>query len=458
MARINDELESFGLALPDVLLPAANIDLKRWAVIACDQFTSEPEYWERVRSFVGNHPSTLDLILPEVYLNESDLADRVSKVHQAMRRYLAEGVLTEHTGTAVAVVRKGNADRGEGPGIEREGILFALDLEQYDFSPGSRSRIRATEQTIVERLPPRIRIRAGAPLELPHILVLVDDPERKIIEPTVAAARKAAPLYSTELMLGGGSITGYAVEEKIVAETLLPGLTAFADPARLKARYGRGDAPLLAVGDGNHSLASAKAVWENLKKTGNPAADHPARWALVEVLNLHSEALPIEPIHRIVQGIDTAKLVALFTEQHAAQTIITGEFDSVAELLSRADGTQPGELRFALGSGDSWHLLKLPAAAGTLTVTAVQEILDAFVASNTGITLDYIHGGNALARLAMPPSASGILLPPIKRNLLIPTVLERGTLPRKAFSLGEAEEKRYYMEARVIDPDAATRA
>ena len=447
MGAVQDELARFGLALPDVLLPSDSRDLESWAVIACDQFTSEPEYWNRVRELTSGHPSTLDLILPEVYLSSSDVSARIQSVHESMRRYLAQGILRTHRQTAVALVRDTPMVQG------RKGLLLAVDLELYDYSPGSRSLIRPTEQTIVERLPPRIRVRKGAPLELPHILVLVDDPEMKVIEPVIDTASRGEPLYSTKLMMGGGQISGYPVTPKAIEEQLLPALREFAAPQHLSARYGVADAPLLAVGDGNHSLASAKAVWEELKSSGKVLPDHPARWALVELINLHSPALPIEPIHRVIRRIEPAAFAHFAAERHSAQTRRVSGIDEAGQLIRKFTESA---VRFGVGDANGWSVLELSSDPGTLTVTLVQNLLDSYVTEHPEAEVDYIHGSEPLARFAREPNTLSVLLPPIDRPLLIPTVLERGVLPRKAFSLGEAEEKRYYMEARIIDQKYST--
>ena len=447
MGAVQDELAQFGLTLPDVLLPAESRDLERWAVIACDQFTSEPEYWNRVRELTAGQPSTLDLILPEVYLSSTDVSARIQSVHESMRRYLAQGIFRTHRETAIALVRDTPVVRG------RKGLLLAVDLELYDYSAGSRSVIRPTEQTIVERLPPRIRVRSGAPLELPHILVLIDDPEMKVIEPVIDTATRGTPLYRTKLMLGGGHIDGYPVPRKAIEEQLLPALREFASPQNLATRYGVTDAPLLAVGDGNHSLASAKAVWEKLKSSGKVSSDHPARWALVELINLHSPALPVEPIHRVIRRTEPSAFTRFVADRHSVQTHrVTGVDEAEQHILAFTDSS----IRFGVGDSNGWSVLELSSAPGTLTVTLVQKLLDDYVAQNPSAEVDYIHGSEPLSRFAREPDTLSVLLPPIDRSLLIPTVLERGVLPRKAFSLGEAEEKRYYMEARIIDPEYVT--
>ena len=285
---------SIGVQVPDILLPREGVSMEKWAVVACDQFTSQPEYWEEAERIVGDAPSTLRLMLPEMYLEKPGEAERIAAINATMDRYMAEGTL-ESKGQGFVFVRR-TVD-----GKTRSGLIVALDLEQYDYSRGSETLIRASEGTIVERIPPRLRIRKDAALELPHILVLIDDPERTVIEPLAEAANAETKLYDFDLMLGGGHIEGYMVNDAGRIEGALRALEALADPARFTAQYGEGKAPMLfAMGDGNHSFATAKANWEALKQTLTPAEqeNHPARYALVELENIHDEGIIFEPIHR----------------------------------------------------------------------------------------------------------------------------------------------------------------
>ncbi len=446
MAPLQQRLSRFGLALPDILLPSPEIDIGRWAVIACDQFTSQPDYWRKVRSYVGSAPSTLDLILPEVYLGEEDVGKRIEAVHSSMRRRLTDGTLRRLASTAIAVVRDTPHVTG------RAGLLFALDLDQYDFSAGSKSLIRATEQTIVDRLPPRVRVRSGAPLELPHILVLIDDPDASVIEPTVSEASKGSPLYSAGLMFDGGRVAGYACDADLIERVFLPRLEAFGTAEMRRKRYGREDAPLFAMGDGNHSLASAKAVWDRLKEGGADPDSHPGRWALVEILNLHSPQLPFEPIHRIVEAADAAGLLDFAVRKFGAVAEKSSSFGEISKAVS-AGPSSAGGASFGIGTAGEWHAVRIATNGDTLTVAGVQSLLDAYSEENRSTRLDFIHGREALEELCLRGDRVGVLLPPIDRSRLIPTVLSRGVLPRKAFSLGEAQEKRYYLEARRILPD-----
>ena len=273
----------------DILVPNASIDMTRWAVIACDQYTSEPEYWNKVYNEVGNAPSALDLILPELYLEDGDVSDRISNIHTSMEKCLSEGIFSEYKNAMIYV------ERIQSNGILRQGIVGAIDLEKYDFTKGSTSEVRATEATVIERIPPRIKVRNGAPLELPHIMILIDDPELTVIEPIGSQKDKMQTLYDFKLMQNGGSISGYLMNEKLM-ETVDDALSSLAQPEKFRKKYGI-NAPVLlyAMGDGNHSLATAKEYYEQLKRD-NPGKDlscHPARYALAEIVNLHSEALKL---------------------------------------------------------------------------------------------------------------------------------------------------------------------
>ena len=396
-------------------LPAEGEDMAAWAVVACDQYTSQKEVWQRAYDLVGNRPSTLRLIIPEAYLEESDR--RVPEIHAAMEQYLAAGTVKNAVNGMVLVRRVTQSGA-------RLGLVMAVDLEAYEFSADSRSQIRPTEGTVVSRIPPRQRVRRGAKLELSHVMLLCDDANRTIIEPVYEKRRLFRKLYDTPLMLNGGSIQGWAVED---AETL--GQIAEAIRA-LKAGLPEGGI-LFAVGDGNHSLATAKAHWEEVKQ-GLPEAErevHPARFAMVELNNIYDEALVFEPIHRVIFGAD-AQAVLSWLER--------------AELVENAG--KP-DLTLVTRAGDHSYRIANPLHA--LPVGTVQTLLD----EQPGLKLDYIHGEDAVRQIVSNEDAVGILLPPMDKALLFPAVEQNGPLPRKTFSMGEANEKRYYMEARRITAD-----
>ncbi|MEX2206125.1 MAG: DUF1015 domain-containing protein [Myxococcota bacterium] len=418
--------EALGIAVPEILLPALSVDLSRWAVIACDQYTSQPEYWNAVAERVGDAPSTLHLILPEVWLGAKDEDARIAAIQANMREYLATGVFAKPLRGFVAV------ERSTPHVASRRGLMVALDLERYDWRPGARALLRATEATVEERLPPRLRVREAAVLELPHVLVLVDDPGCTVIEPVAAGASRGAPLYDVELMDGAGRVRGWAVADPAEIARVERALAALAQPALQRAKYGAsdGDPFLYASGDGNHSLAAAKLFWER-RKPSLPAAqrrDDPARFALVELVNVHDPGLRFEPIHRVVFGADPDVLLAD---------------------LARTRGTGPAHaLRWVASTRSG--VATLHAGGEPLAVAALQAFLDEWLAVHPGARIDYIHGDDALARLSAEPGRIGFTLPAFEKSALFPTVARRGVLPRKAFSLGEAEEKRFYLEARRI--------
>ena len=429
--------------LPQLLLPRAGIDLRRWSVIACDQYTSDAAYWDRVAAEVGDAPSTLPLIFPEVYLGRADKAERIARIQAAMRRTQAEGLLRAHDGAVLV-------ERTLPDGRVRRGLMLELDLEHYDHAPTSTSLVRPTEGTIVERIAPRVEVRQGAELELPHILVLIDDPQRTVIEPLLAERARMAPLYDTPLMQHGGHVAGFALDAPAQAQ-VLGALRALGDATAFAARHGlpAGTPPMLfAVGDGNHSLATAKACWDRMKATAAP--DHPARWALVEVENIHDEALEFAPIHRLLTGMRGDLREALAAHFGGRATIVDqpdatamrSALAAVPRALHAAGLVQPGG-RHAL-------VVVADAPAAQLDVATFQAFVDALLASGGAHDVDYVHGDDALAQLASADGCAGLHLATLGKRELIGRVAHHGPLPRKSFSMGEADEKRFYLEARRI--------
>lgn len=417
---------NLALKAADILLPRSQ-KMEKWAVIACDQYTGQPEYWQKVEETVGAEESALRLILPEIYLEESDAEKRIDAIHEEMKRLLAADRFDEHKDTLVYI------ERTLSDGSVRQGILGMIDLEEYDYHKGSTSQVRATEATVEGRLPARIEIRRGAALELPHILMLIDDREKSVIEPCAALASSEKALYNFTLMENGGKIRAYAIPEAETAR-ILSALEALGDAAGFNRRYGLTDTPplLFAVGDGNHSLAAAKEFYEQLKRE-NPQkdlSDHPARYALAEIVNLHSPALEFEAIQRIVKRTDPKLLLAEMTE---------------ALGLSET----PAEQRFTLVLADSEREYSIHKPTSELTVGSIQNFLDDFRKKH-GCKIDYIHGADVVRQLSKRADAVGFLLPDMKKSELFPTVIKDGALPRKTFSMGHAEDKRFYIESRKI--------
>lgn len=399
----------------DILMPDFTATSgKLWSVVACDQYTAEPEYWRRVEDEVGSLPSTLRLMLPEVYLGEADA--RVPAIHAAMRDYIDRGILKMHRRRAVWL------ERTQSDGRLRRGLVAAVDLEEYDFSADSASLIRPTERTVAERIPPRIGVRRGAALEMPHVMLLIDDPADSVLW---RFSGRSADAYDFDLMEGGGHVRG-----GFVGATEMQDVNAALD--ELLAGKTGSDAPILfAVGDGNHSLATAKTVWEEYKAVGAPA-DHPARYALCEVVNLHDPALEFEPIYRLAFGCDTGALIAGFRDH--------------AERLCGCEAAQT--FRIVTAEGEETVTVRHPEK--TLSVATLQGYLDSYAAAHP-LELDYIHGESTVVSLAAAPGKVGFLFDGMRKNELFRAVERSGALPRKTFSMGHAADKRFYLECRRID-------
>lgn len=378
----------------DILLPKKDFD--KWSTVACDQYTSQRDYWENADKTVGEAPSALRITLPEVYLNDADVNDRIKKINGTMKEYLEADIFNEYKDAMIFVERKLKDGR------TRKGIVGKIDLEAYDYTVGSTSAVRATEGTVLSRIPPRVEIRKDALIELPHIMVLIDDPENEVVpnEPS------GEIIYDTPLMLGGGSIRGSLMSENAVKKAL-SALEKQSETHEL----------LFAVGDGNHSLATAKACYE--KDKSNPLA----RYALVEIVNIHDPALDFEPIYRVVFGVDTEKMLneakKLFSDcvENKVVTVVNGKEDSFC--------------------------------VNGLTAGVLQSFIDKYIEENGG-EVDYIHGENDLRGLCDKPDTVGFIFDGIKKSELFPYVEKNGALPRKTFSMGEAYDKRYYMECRKI--------
>ena len=410
----------------NILIPK-NTDMNKWTVVACDQYTSEPEYWDEVYKAVGDSPSALKLILPELYLEEPDVAQRIDRIHAEMKKYLSDDIFEEYTDAMIYV------ERIQSNGIVRAGIIGNIDLEEYSFEKGSTSQVRATEATVIERIPPRIKVRENAPLELPHIMILIDDEKNTVIEPLAECKSQMKKLYDFTLMQGGGSISGYLIDKK-AQQNIIAALEVLGDKEKFNNKYNLTDTPVLlfAMGDGNHSLATAKTFYENLKKS-NPDRDfsnHPARYALAEIVNLHSSALEFEAIHRIVKNVDIDKLISEMTEK-----------------LQLTD--TPQEQSFIYYCGGQEKKVYIGKTSSNLAVGSLQSFLDEYLKNNGG-EIDYIHGTDSVKKLADKHCGIGFILPDMNKNQLFPTVIKDGALPRKTFSMGHAQDKRYYIEARKI--------
>ena len=387
----------------NILLPKVN-NLTKWCVVACDQYTSEPKYWERVASFVGDSESTLNLVYPEAFLSEGD--KRIEKINATMKKYLEEGVFEEYKDALIYIERTLSGGR------VRKGIIGAIDLEEYDFHKGVKCKVRATEGTVLERIPPRVKIRENAPLELPHVMLLIDDKERKLIE----NAKKGKKLYDFSLMENGGNLAGYLLDD---ADGFLKEFEKFSQNAT--------DSLVFAVGDGNHSLATAKQCWENLKVklSEKERENHPARFCLVEIGNIHDDVLEFEPIHRVVFGVD--------------------EKEFSKKIKEALDCKETGSQHIVMVTKEGREDLYINNITSPIEVGTLQKFLDTL-----DCEIDYIHGEDVVETLVREKDAVGFLLPKPDKGDLFVSVIEDGALPRKTFSMGEANEKRFYMEAKRI--------
>lgn len=400
--------------VPKILLPKKGIDMEKWATIACDQFTSTPEYWERLVAFVGDSPSTLKLTCPEIYLSR-DVSGEVKKVQAEMRKYLDEGIFDEREGFVLVERQVGND--------YRIGLMAAIDLDAYDWHR-VRTPIRATEDTLMERLPVRIAIRKGAEIEAPHAIILMDDREKDIIEPLYAARDGFEKLYDFELNMGGGHIRGWLVP-RLREQEILDKIAALNTPELQIEKYGSDAGIMLAVGDGNHSVATAKVCYEELKQslTGEQQKTCPERYMLVELVNLHGGGMEFSPIHRYFKVRDD-------------------EF--VAKLKASLYGD--GRLKIMYKGGEEY--IKCPENAGT-AITEIQRLVEAYI-KETGAEIDYVHDVIHLKECVDKSDGMGIVMPAFSRSDLFGYVVNVGNLPKKAFSIGEAEHKRYYLECRKI--------
>ncbi|MBR5089524.1 MAG: DUF1015 domain-containing protein [Ruminiclostridium sp.] len=411
----------------DILLPA-KADMEKWAVAACDQYTGEPEYWARVERRVGDSPSTLGLILPEVYLDEDDVDKRIDTIHENMRDMLESGFFSYYSDAMLYI------ERVQSDGMVRRGIVGAIDLEEYDYHAGSSSLVRATEATVPERIPPRLKVRMGAQIELPHVLVLIDDEEKTVIEPCKVIRERRKPIYDTPLMEGAGRIKGYLLDREL-KEQLTAALAKLNDNDAFNRKYGISGYPtlLFAVGDGNHSLATAKEYYERLK-AANPGRDlsrHPARYALIELVNLHSSAIRFEAIQRIVMGVDTEKFM-----KAAEEKLGFGGAPTSQRVISVIKGQE--------------RLSYIHNRTSELSVGSLQDFIDGYIAEFGG-KVDYIHGADVVKQLSRKDNTVGFILPDMQKSELFRTVIKDGALPRKTFSMGHAADKRFYMECRRID-------
>ena len=446
----------------NILLPNDGIDMEKWSVIACDQFTSQADYWKAVEKYVADAPSTLNVVFPEIYLGTITDDERIKYINTTMDTYLTDGTLKQAVTDGYVLV-----ERTTESGV-RLGIVGLIDLEDYDFDPKNKTFIRATEGTVISRIPPRVKIREHAAIELPHVMLLVDDPvdgqngelcrnesqenavniaaiKHGIIEYVYAIRDTLRKLYDTELMQEGGHIRGYAIEGEAAKQLT----EAFAAKQESCGGF------LFAVGDGNHSLATAKTCWENIKKSGKFTEEqlktHPARYALVEICNLHSEALEFKPIHRLLTNVDVKDMLSFFEAEITKQGLESAEGDEIVfEYVESGNDDSAKQANGNEAVSENNYGISITNRGDRLPVEILQGILDKYLETHDNVSIDYIHGDEALHGLVKETKGCGIFLQSIDKSTLFPAINAGGVLPRKTFSIGEANEKRYYMECHKI--------
>lgn len=410
----------------NILLPK-DTDMTKWSVIACDQYTSEPEYWADVEKIVGNNPSTLNLTLPEIYLEENDVEERIKKINSNMEELVNSDFFNEYKDSMIYLERTG-AD-----GKIREGLIGIVDLEDYSYEKGSQTLIRATEKTVIERIPPRVKVRENASLELPHIMILIDDEKKEIIESLKNKVSENDKLYDFDLMKNGGHVKGYLLNESTMDE-VDKSLERLMDKEYFERKYDVTDKGVLlfAMGDGNHSLATAKACYENLKKKigEEEALNSKARYALVELVNLHSNALEFEAINRVIFNTNSVDLLNKLKEYYNINK--EGNGQKVRVITNNID--------------EDWYIEN---PKSNIAVGSMQLFLDEYLSNNDG-KIDYIHGDDVTRELGSKENNVGFIFEAMKKTDLFKTVILDGALPRKTFSMGHANDKRYYLEARKI--------
>ena len=410
----------------NILLPK-NTDMTKWSVVACDQYTSEPEYWTDVEKIVGDAPSTLKLTLPEIYLEDENVSERIAKINSNMKALLDEDFFNEYKDSMIYL------ERTQSDGKIREGLIGVVDLEAYSYEKGAETPIRATEKTVIERIPPRVKIRENAPLELPHIMILIDDDKKQIIENLKNKVSEDDMVYDFDLMKNGGHVKGYLLNEETMDE-VDKGLKELAEKEVFAKKYdvNNKEVLLFAMGDGNHSLATAKACYEKLKETMSEEEylNNPARYALVELVNLHSQALEFEAINRVIFNTNPEKLLNSLKEYY--QINKDGNGQEIEVITNDVD--------------EKWYIEN---PKSNIAVGSIQIFLDEYLKNNEG-KIDYIHGEETTKNLAKQSGNVGFIFEAMPKNELFKTVILDGSLPRKTFSMGHSYDKRYYLESRKI--------
>lgn len=442
---------NIGLIVPEIYLPNESINKEHRSVVACDQYTSQPEYRKSVEQIIGNDPSTYHITFPEIFLEDENKQQRIENIQNHMTQYMEQGVIVNH-GQCFMIV-----DRATSHTTSRKWLIVWLDLEHYDFNKGSQTLIRATEGTVLDRLPPRIEIRKNALLELPHIMVLIDDPQKTVIEPLFAKKDTYQKVYDTDLMMQWWHIKWYKVTDEESINNVATMLSKLADKEMFSQKYQVPQSSgvlLFAMGDGNHSLATAKAIREEKKQTLTPEQqqNHPARFALVELVNIHDEGLVFEPIHRVLFDVQPERMIedmkTFFTQQWSTTYIET--YTNKEDMKKNQQQSDSHHHRFSAMYEGTYLNITIENPVLTLEVGNLQAFLDNYVTQHPESKIDYIHGEEVTESLGTKKGNIWFVLPIMDKKDFFTTVIVDGALPRKTFSMGEAEEKRYYLECRKI--------
>jgi hypothetical protein len=451
MNNHNQKLNSLGLDIPSILLPQnlQGAEMQKWPVVACDQYTQDRDYWDKVKKTVADSPSTLNLIFPEIFLTGEDAAKRITDIHSNMTRYLDGKVFGEPRQGFIYLERDTPFNK------KRRGLMTAVDLEHYEWKPDARPLIRCTEGTVQERLPPRMDIRRGAPLELPHVLLLIDDDTDSLLAGLGEYAKQNDPVYNTPLMMESGNVTGWFLEAENNGQ---PSKALSFTIEKLEelhkksvGRFEDGKPFLFAVGDGNHSLAAAKGIWEEFKNT-HSSLNHPCRYALVEIENIYDPAIQFEPIHRLILDAGYDEIIPVLSSLPDFSCRPVKDTNELVRLCKNPSTANC----FGIVSKDRYALIE--TSAGGISTACLQPLLDSAILNGKPLSIDYIHGEEELFRIAAfggksaegNREAVGILLPPVQKSGLFETVGRLGPLPRKSFSMGHSCEKRFYLECRSI--------
>ena len=430
-------LEELGVKIPKILLPK-NLETSTWATIACDQYTQDRDYWNKVYSIVGSKPSTVKITFPEVYLPDPGRKERIQNIKAEMNKYISEGIFSPPKETAVYLERTTKYGR------VRKGLVVAVDLDTYEWKPFSKALIRATEATIVERIPPRMEIRREAIIETPHIMLLVNDPKNYLIEGLAQRVKNKNPLYEGNLMMNSGSVKGWEVSDEYDIEYMRVSLEKL---AKENTSPKDGSIFLFAVGDGNHSLATAKATWEEYKKNHPGVSNCNMKYALIEIVNIYDTGLTFEPIHRVIFDINSEELINFLSQKFEGNIEYLNDFDT---LKNKVDNSK-SDFGFVFVNNNKAQYVYLKTDIKELPISQLQPSIDEYLNMvNKKGNIDFIHGADEFCRLGNQKGTTTIYLPPINKDSFFATISTKGPLPRKSFSMGEADEKRFYLECRQI--------